>query len=101
MSNEFIKNNLRGINKGHRTTSQSKIYTYSYDTKYNLDIQVDTNKEGVSTCTTWVTDKDLIKKICIRKEDTSDLRKEMDTIVNKSFDIMQELYDKVNMWFGL
>lgn len=101
MSNEYIKSIIRDVNKGHRAVKQSKVYTYEYDTKYNLDIQIETTKEGLSTCTTWATDKDSMKKILIRTEKSYDLRKEMDTIVNKSFDAMQELYDKVDIWFGL
>lgn len=101
MSNENIKNIFKDINRGHRVARQSKLYTYNYDTKYNLDIQVSSDKDGLINCNTWVTDKNSTRKILIRTDNSYDLRKEMNTIVSKSFETMEVLYEKVDRWFGI
>jgi len=104
MSNERVINlQMKPIipNRAIRANRMSKLYQYRYDTKYTIEIQVDNEKDGSNTISTWVSMEGKFTKVCLMTEKSRDIRGELDTLVKKSFEKMEEMYPTVDKWFSV
>lgn len=91
----IFSNNLPRVEK------TSKLYIYRYDTKYMLEIQVDTEKDDSKTITTWASMEGKFTKVRLMSEKSHDLKREMSTLIKKSFDKMEEMYETVEKWYSI